>query len=157
MNVGGFVLLFAALAVMYYATYTIVDFDDISSNPKYVNIISQSYKTKIMLRVHGVNMDPVIGKDIHEYLVTPIPGIGGREIITKDSLNIGSVIRVDKVLLCSNCLLDFIPRIKVQISILSEDTFNKYNVYMGDSFGDVEFLVDQGGAITMNPEHFEKI
>jgi hypothetical protein len=89
--------------------------------------------------------------------VTPTPGFGGREVITRCSLDIGSVIRINKVLLCNDCYLDFGPRIRMQVEILSEDSFNNHYVYLRASFGDVEFLAVDDGITTMNVEHFEKL
>jgi hypothetical protein len=137
--------------------FSFVDSDDVSDDPQYASIISMTYKTRVKLIVNGVNMDKTIGKEVHQYTVTPSPGIGGREVITRRPLGVGSVVRVNKVLLCNTCYLDFGPRIKMQVEILSEDSFNNHNVYLGASFGDVKFLIEQDGVATMNPEHFKKI
>jgi hypothetical protein len=158
LQVGGILfILFVIIPSLHYLLNSPADFDDISSDPKYAKIISQSYKTKIDLRVHGVNLDVNVGKQIHRYSVTPMPGIGGREIISKAPLKIGSVIRVKKVLICSTCFLSFSPRIEMQLEVVSEDSFNDHNVYMGDSFGGVNILIENDGIATLNTEHFEKI
>ncbi len=158
LKVGGFIiLLFAGLFIIDHVFNSFVDFDDVSNVPKYASIISKSYKTRVKLIVHGVNMDKSIGKEVHQYTVTSTPGFGGREVITRGSLGAGSVIRINKVLLCNGCYLDFGPRIKMQVDILSEDSFNDHNVYLRTSFGDVEFLSVDDGITTMSAEHFEKL
>jgi len=131
-----------------------VDFEDISKDEIYADVINKTYETRIKFLVHGVNMDETIGKDTHLYIVTPPPGIGGREIKSSTNLNISSQIKVIKILRCSNCYSDFSPRIKFQVKVLSEKSFDDHDVFFRDSWGEIKFLYVENDAAVINPEYF---
>jgi hypothetical protein len=133
---------------------TLVDFEDISKDEVYAGVINKSYDTRIKFLVHGVNMDETIGKDIHVYTVTPPPGIGGREIKSKTTLDVSSRIKVIKILKCSNCYLDFSPRIKFKVKVLSEKSFDDHDVFFRDSWGNMNFLYVENDEAVINSEYF---
>jgi hypothetical protein len=131
-----------------------VDFEDVSKDKVYAGVINKSYDTNIKFLVHGVNMDETIGKDIHLYTVTPPPGISGREIKSRTTLDVSSRIKVIKILKCTNCYLDFSPRIKFQVKVLSEKSFDDHDVFFRDSWGDMKFLYVENDEAVINSEYF---
>jgi len=131
-----------------------VDFEDISKDEVYAGVINKTYDTRIKFLVHGVNMDETIGKDIHLYTVTPPPGIGGREIKSSTTLDVFSRIKIIKILKCTNCYLDFSPRIKFQVKVLSERSFDDHDVFFRDSWGDMKFLYVENDEAVINSEYF---
>ena len=132
----------------------VAKFEDISQAKKYSGLINNTYKTKIVFLVHGVNMDKPIGKDIHQYFITPRPGIGGRDIKSQNELGIGSIIKIIKIRKCTNCFLDFSPRIDFEVKILSLNKFKNYRKYLDSSFGDKKISLIKNHTAIMNPDYF---
>jgi len=146
--------LFLLLGVFLQGCTSLVDFEDISKDKEYAGVINKTYETRIKFIVHGVNMDETIGKDIHLYTVTPPPGIGGREIINTTTLGVSSLVKVTKILKCTSCYLDFSPRIKFQVEVLSDNSFDNHDVFFRDSWGDMNFLYIENDSAIINPEFF---
>lgn len=134
-----------------------VDYEDISSHESYRDLIGKRFETKIELIVHGVNMENPIGTEVHQYSVTPRLGFGGREVRSRKMLPLGSVVKVQRILRCTNCYLDFDPRIEIQLSILSSDKYDDHDVLLGANWIDFQLLKDQGSPATLNQEFFAKL
>ncbi len=131
-----------------------VDFEVISHHNEYIELINTNYKTKERLLIYGINMDKTIQQVVHQYSVVNEPGFSGPEVITRDSLPIGTIIQVKKVLSCTNCYLDFSPRIKYLIDILSDQRFQDHDAYLNDSFEDKQNSIMVNGHVKMNSKIF---
>lgn len=132
------------------------NFANISEQPEFTPLISTSYSTKIPLLIHGVNMDQPIAEDIDQYTITPEPGIGGREIKTRDKLPVGTVFEIKAIWECTNCYLDFAPRRKIEIELTAVNCCSDHPVYLRTVWGDMEFLMRENDAASLNSEYFEK-
>ena len=133
-----------------------IEYEDISSNLEYQSIINKSYKTEQPLMIHGVNMEDVIGKDVHIYSITPLPGMGGREILSKEKLEVGASIRLRKVLRCSNCYWFYIigSSNSYLIDILSSDKYKDHDIYLREHFGGIDLVYNHKGQYILNSEYF---
>lgn len=133
-----------------------VNFKDISSCNEYKELVDTTYRTKKNFLILGINMggNP---KEFHQYAVVNEPGFGGPEVITHDSLPINSVFQIKKVLVCTNCFLDFSPRIKYLIEIKSDNNFKDYDIFLDDSFGSKQNSITSKDRVKMNPKMFELI
>lgn len=130
------------------------NYEDVSNNNEFSSIVGRAYETKKKLLIHGVNMDSPIGKKIHGYSVTPHPGMGGREIINREELTIGSTILLNKVLRCTNCYLDFGVRHSYVIDVLSSNKYRNHEVRMREYFGGIDLVFKLDDKYILNPEYF---
>lgn len=105
---------------------------DISQNAKYAHLIGQKFNTATDLLMYGITLKLERNRKIDYYIVTEPPGIGGPEVVSKAFLNAGTVVQVDKVLKCSNCL-DFGSRVELQISVLSTPESRNSHIRIGDT------------------------
>lgn len=131
-----------------------VEFEDVSSNEEFSSILNRTFSTKEKLLIHGVNMDATIGKKVHLYDITPFPGMGGREILNREVLPIGTDIKLIEILRCTNCYLDFSPRIKYVVNILPAGKYSGKKIQMGGSFANIELVLLNNGKYTLNPDYF---
>ena len=143
-----------SVLVFVFGCTVFVDFEDISHNKEYRELMNTTYKTKERLLIYGVNMDKVIQKVVHQYTVVNESGFSGREVVTRNLLPYSTIIQIKKVLSCTNCYLDFSPRIKYLIEILSDQRFQDHKVYLNDSFGEKQNSLTWKGQIKMNPNIF---
>jgi hypothetical protein len=76
-------------------------YTDVSHEPSHAERVGQRCTVLKGLRAHGFNWDH---PDVtHEVDVTPLPGIGGREITFKVAIPKGTTILVTGVRKCWNC------------------------------------------------------
>ena len=71
----------------------------------YDSVVGIEFRTRRELIIHGVLAPGSEGNaDADWYTVTPRPGIAGREVVSRSVLPPGTVMRIERVLLCENCL-----------------------------------------------------
>lgn len=133
-----------------------MEYEDVSSYTEFQSVINKSYKTKQVLIIHGVNMDDPIGKKVHQYSVTPLPGMAGREIKSHEKLEVGTTIQLKKVVRCTNCTLSIIfgDTHEYVIDILSSEKYKDHDIYMRESFSDVDLVINSNSQYTFNPNYF---
>lgn len=79
-------------------------YTDVSQKPGYAERVGQRCTVLRGLRAHGVTLDPSAKEEVTNYVaVTPLPGIGGREITFDVDVPKGTRILVTGVRSCSNC------------------------------------------------------
>lgn len=105
-----------------------IEYTDVSAEGRYQNIIGGKYRTTKDLMIHAVGLDlpnrDYNNRPIDYYVVTDWPGIGGREILSRKVLKIGTMFVVKHVTSCVNCLFD--DRIQVIIEIFSKEYEGQY-------------------------------
>jgi hypothetical protein len=131
--------------------------EDISKNKEYESVINKTYETRMKFIIHGVTNNRTSEKAVHYYTVTPPAGIGGPEIVNKTPLEVSTKIKIIKVLKCTNCYLHFPPRIKFQVEVLSNNSFDDHDVFFRGSWGDMKFLYVENDTAVINPEYFTLI
>ena len=125
------------------------EYEDVSDEPKYSNLINTEYRILEELLVHGVNLGDVRRQEIDIYIVSKKPGGGGRYIIKKFGLEVGSKIRINKVLHCTNC---FPSLIMFGIDILSESLTQEKPIRL------VNLSIENDeGELVMDPAIFLKL
>ncbi len=95
-------------------------FEEVSSDPAYSSYVGAGYVLSVPMHISGVNAPPGYEKTVDYYVVNPTsPSWGGPELITRDTLPRGTLIKVESVHRCTNCILDFGDRVKARIRIPS--------------------------------------
>ena len=83
----------------------LMEYDDISSNKLELPFINAKYVSQKELLIFGINTDGNYkNKVINHFSIIEPPGIGGRYVISKETLPIDTVIKIIKVERCNNCL-----------------------------------------------------
>lgn len=67
------------------------------------------------------------GNGIDFYLVAERPGFDGPEVLSRDLLKPGTLIEIERVLECTNCLASWI---RVEIRVLADTGHEEHPVYM---------------------------
>jgi hypothetical protein len=88
-----------------------VHFEDVSDYPRYVALVGRRFVSTVAGRIHGVTNDRNYRPPIDEYVVTPLPGFGGREVLSTMKLPKGTVVEVLQVMRCDDCYFDFEERV----------------------------------------------
>ncbi len=80
-------------------------FEDVSSAATYNNYVGVEYVLNVEMHLSGVNAPPGYEESIDYYVVNPAtPSWSGPELITRETLPVGTVVRVQSVQRCTNCL-----------------------------------------------------
>ncbi len=75
------------------------------------------------MHLSGVNAPPGYEKTVDYYVLNPTsPGWSGPELITRDTLPQGTLIKVESVHRCTNCLFDFGDRLEAKIHLPHNQT-----------------------------------
>ena len=83
--------------------------EDVSNNFKYKELINSSYELTDYMNISGVNLPPGYGKDINIYTIDPTsPSWSGPELITRDKLPVSTILTIQSIRECTNCLFDTI-------------------------------------------------
>lgn len=73
-------------------------YKDISKYPEYASLLNSSYSLTTNMLIYGVNLPSGYGKEINIYIIKPMSiRITGREIITEEILESGTVINIQGV------------------------------------------------------------
>lgn len=91
-------------------------FEDVSSAPAYRAYVGARYELTVAMHLSGVNAPPGYEKTVDYYVVGPAsPSWSGPELITRDTLPPGTVLEVDAVRRCTNCLFGQVVEANVRI------------------------------------------
>lgn len=98
-------------------------YEDISKDPEYASLLNTSYSLTANMLIYGVDLPPGYGRGIDIYTIKPKGiKITGREIITEEILEIGTVIVVQGVRRSTNHFPGF-QSIDVEVEVsLYEDS-----------------------------------
>lgn len=116
-------LLLSPLAGCYF-----VSFEDASRDPRYADVVGKTFRSNERVAIHGISMDRNYARILDHYVVTALPGIGGREVLSHRELGIGTILRVIRVMRCTDCYLDFAPRVHAVVAITSPSAYNDARV-----------------------------
>lgn len=122
----------------------VAKYKDVSGDSQFSGLIGAKYRTLIALKIHGVSLPKSDRKTINQYVVTKAPGFGGREVIERRDLKVGSTIQVKAVMKCTNCLP---PGIEFVIEIFSDEFETKTPIWLYDLS-----INDNAGNSVMNPQ-----
>lgn len=129
------------------------EYRDISRSTENAAIVGKSYLTREPLIIHGVIPYKAKTKSIGTYVLTPRPGFGGREVLSKEVLPIGTKLSVVGIKKCINCISG---TTKVIIKIEGAKRFGGLPVEMNSSFGGRDILVRGAGTARLNRSLFEE-
>ena len=80
---------------------TRANYTDISDHPDFKQLVGKRYRLVEAMYIYGVNLPPGYGEEIQVYSIGPTnPGWGGRELITRDTLEEGTLLTVQSVKKC---------------------------------------------------------
>jgi hypothetical protein len=96
-----------------------VHFDDVSEDPRYVGLVGRRFVSTVEGRIHGVTNERNYRPPIEVYVVTPLPGFGGPEVLSTLKLPKGTVVEVLKVMRCDDCYFDFEKRVELVLRLES--------------------------------------
>jgi len=97
-------------------------YKDVSSEPEYNFLLGTRYTLVTNMLIYGVNLPPGYGKEINVYIITPdIAGMTGPEIIVKDHLHLGTILKIQSVRKSVNHL----PGWQSIEAIVLEDSYTK--------------------------------
>jgi hypothetical protein len=92
-------------------------FEDVSAAPAYRAYVGATYRLQVAMHLSGVNAPPGYEKTVDYYVVTPTsPGWAGPELITRDTLAVGTDVTVTAVRRCTNCPLDEVVDAEIRVS-----------------------------------------
>ena len=123
------------------------EYKDVSFNIEYTRIIGARYETLVPFYIYGVTLDKDYAPNVDIYMITNVK-LGGREKITKDILNAGSKMEIQKILSCFKCL---VPDVVFDVQV--EGLEKEVPVQLWN------FSIWHNGKKykKMNPEFFKKI
>lgn len=92
-------------------------FEDVSSVPAYRAYVGATYRLQVPMHISGVNAPPGYEKTVDYYVVTPeSPGWTGPELITRDTLAVGTEVSVTSVRRCTNCRFEEVVDAEIRVS-----------------------------------------
>jgi hypothetical protein len=95
---------------------TAQEFEDVSSASTYQAYIGVSYASKVEMHLSGVNAPPGYEKSVDYYVVKPsAPSWSGPELISRETLPVGTVLRVESVHRCKNCVFGKLIKAKITL------------------------------------------
>lgn len=77
-------------------------FEDISSSEEYSKIFNKKYRTLIPLKINGIYSGNG-KKKVDTYIINKFPGSSGPELIDKQTIEAGTIVKINKVVRCINC------------------------------------------------------
>ena len=126
-------------------------YEEIDDPSEYKDVIGKTFKTREEMLIFGTSKDAP-WETIDGYVITGKPGIGGREILSRDPFPVGSVFRVNKIMNCTNCLWSA-PQIVVEV--LSDERYRGTFVRLSDR-GNTFVPGPNETGMRMNPRLFQK-
>ena len=95
---------------------TAQQFEDVSSASAYQTYIGVGYASKVEMNLSGVNAPPGYEKSVDYYVVNPsVPSWGGPELITRETLPVGTVLNVESVHRGTNCVFGKLFKAKITL------------------------------------------
>lgn len=129
-------------------------FEDISTDQTYQGLVHQVLKSKQEFYIYGITVDPNYKKKVDYYVIIKPPGIGGREVLSEETLPKGTLMRIEKVTRCTNCLLDHY--INLVVSFLNDNQYGDIPVKLRH-LGTDEVLEIRNSVASVKPNLFETL
>ena len=144
-------MLLIVLSLLFLSGCSPSEYENISDNPKYSGLVGLKLEFLEGMYIHGVSMEESSGEVIDVYVITGKPGFSGREVLSKDSLSVGTIVLVEKVLECKSCLYD---DIKYEVKFIDLAGAEEKIIYLSD-IGNKYLTKIENDAITFNPSLFD--
>ena len=97
---------------------TAAKFEEVSADAAYHSYVGAVYELEVPMHLSGVNAPPGYEKTVDYYVLNPVsPSWSGRELITRETLPAGTVLEVESVHRCTNCIFDFADRLEARIRL----------------------------------------
>ena len=79
-------------------------FEDVSDDPRYSSYIGRTYQSVAESLLIAVTMERDYAPILDHYVIAPLPGFTGPEVLSRAPLPPGTLLRVARVERCTNCL-----------------------------------------------------
>ena len=128
-------------------------FEDISTDKKYHGLVHNVLKSKKELYIYGITADQNYKKKVDYYVITEPPGIGGPEVLSQASLPKGTIVKIEKIISCTNCLDH---RVQLIVSFSNDNKYGDIPVKLRNTASN-EILQIENGVVSVNPNLFETL
>ena len=98
----------------------ITEWEDVSSESEFSQIIGTELKTKVKFIIHGVTMEPNYEEILHHYALMEAPGFSGPEVLSRNKVQIGTKFKLVKVIRCVDCTF---KKEKIVLELVSSNKF----------------------------------
>ena len=142
------------LLTFFLASCFSVTYKDISSDPRYKDIIGTKYNTKVDLLVLGIVLHLKNKDHVDFYTITTLPGFSGPEVIYESSLKKGAILEVVGVEVCTMCLPD---RMHYLVKIINDDHNYSANKVRIKSGTDNYSMDKETGVGMLNPVIYSRV
>ena len=132
------------------------NYSDVSSDAKYADLVGQEIRLIQDFRIHAVTLSGSPSDQIDAYSITPMPGFGGRHVPFRKSLRSGTVLRILKVMHCSNCLDWGFGKIHFVVEPPSEK-YSDHEVSLRAFFGAEHLLKNHDGRAVFDSPLIEVV
>jgi hypothetical protein len=126
-------------------------YEEIDNPSEYADVIGKTFKTREELLIFGTSKDAP-WETIDGYVITEKPGIGGREILSRDPFPVGSVFRVNRIMNWTNWLSEPDPVVEV----LSDERYRGAFVELSNR-GNTFVPGPNETGMRMNPRLFQSV
>ncbi len=99
-----------------------MEYSDISNEEPLSHLLYTNYKSLKETFIYGITTDKNYKKTVNYYTIIVPPGIGGPEVLSKDILPKGTLIKIIGIERCSNCF-PFPAEERLIVEILSSNKF----------------------------------
>lgn len=118
----------ASLAAFLMAGCYMVSYEDVSSDPKYARYVGAEYRTTADMTVYRVSIDQNYAPSPSIYMIVQPPGFDGPEVISRARFPEGSTLKILTIQRCTDCYLDFAPRLHATVRVTSTTQFDDREV-----------------------------
>lgn len=115
-------------------------FQEVSQERAYSGFIGAEYVLNVPMHLSGVNLPPGYRKVIDVYRLNPVSRTWtGPELVTRETLPPGTLLVVESIHRCTNCILDFKDRLEAQVRIVNHGTKVDRPIMVSLDFLEAEF------------------
>ncbi len=125
---------------------------DVSGSAEYVHLIGREFRTLDEMLIFGYSRDNNF-ETLDGYVITTKPGIGGREILTREVFPVGSILLIERIMECSNCIL---AGKRIVVKVISNEAYSGTPVKLREK-ANTFVSRSEGTAVEMNPQLFELV
>jgi len=116
------------LATLLLAGCYMVSYEGVSNDPKYARYVGTEYTTTADMTVYRVSIDQNYAPSPSVYTIVQPPGFDGPEVISTARFPAGSTLKVLTIQRCTDCYLDFAPRVHAKVRVTSTSQFDDLDV-----------------------------
>lgn len=141
-----FILLFLS------STCLAAEIQEDDHNPRYADLIGKTFLLKTELAIHDLSEQESFGSAQRRYVVSVLPGIGGREVKSQSILPVATTIRVNAVITCKLCF--FLRLEELLITLVGDEQYQNARIELLDLY-ERDLMLYENEKVTLNPEFFE--